>query len=269
MGDEPKPSSLPMDHLAANRAYWTSQSDSYAERAPRHWASEVITWGIWDTPETEIGALGDVGGLDVIELGCGTAYFSAWLARRGARPVGIDITPSQLATAGAMQARFGLRFPLVEASAENVPVRDERFDLALSEYGASIWCDPYRWVPEAARLLRPDGRLVFLRNSTILILTEDLDGAHDRLIRDYFGLHRIAWPDTKSVEFHLAYGDWIRLLRANGFEIENLVEIQAPAGAVSDYELVPAEWAHRWPSEEIWIVRKVSFESTALRSGRR
>jgi SAM-dependent methyltransferase len=255
-GTGPAGSSQPGLHVPRNRAYWTSLAPSYAERAPTQWADEEITWGIWNAPDSELDILGDVAGLDVIELGCGTAYFSAWLARRGARSVGIDVTPAQLATARAMQARFGPTFPLIEGSAEEVPLGDQRFDLAISEYGASIWCDPHRWVPEAARLLRPGGRLVFLRNSTILILTEDLEGAHDRLVRDYFGLHRIAWPDTDSVEFHLGYGDWIRLLRANGFEIEDLVEIQAPKGAASAYELVPSEWAHRWPSEEIWVACK-------------
>ena len=75
--------------------------------------------------------------MDTIELGCGTAYISAWLARRGARPVGIDITPAQLETARRMQGEFGLDFPLLEASAEDVPLPDESFDLAISEYGAS------------------------------------------------------------------------------------------------------------------------------------
>src|SRR6266536_5332672 len=78
---------------------------AYAERAPRNWAREEITWGIWNIPESRVAALGEVAGLDVVELGCGTAYFSAWLARRGARPVGIDPTPAQLATAKAMQDR--------------------------------------------------------------------------------------------------------------------------------------------------------------------
>ena len=60
---------------------------------------EEITWGVFGVPEREVGVLGDVSGLDVVELGCGTAYFSAWLARRGARPVGVDVTPAQLETA--------------------------------------------------------------------------------------------------------------------------------------------------------------------------
>ena len=97
-----------------------------------------------------------------IELGCGTAYWSAWLARRGARPVGLDNSSRQLATARVFQEEFDLRFPLVHADAERAPFRDASFDLAFSEYGAAIWCDPYRWIPEAARLLRPGGRLIFL-----------------------------------------------------------------------------------------------------------
>ncbi len=60
----------------------------------------------------------------------------------GARPVGVDVTPAQLATARRCQEQFGLTFPLVEASAEDVPLPDNSFDVAVSEYGASIWCDP-------------------------------------------------------------------------------------------------------------------------------
>src|SRR5438552_310116 len=238
----------PRDHVRRNVAVWTGFAPAYAERAPRNWAREEITWGMWDVPESRVNALGEVAGLDVVELGCGTAYFSAWLARKGARPVGIDPTPAQLATAKAMQARFGLHFPLIEASAEEVPLADGRFDLALSEYGASIWCDPHRWIPEAARLLRPSGRLVFLGNATIMMLTaDDLGNVGRDLHRDYFGMHRFEWPDDHSVEFHLGYGDWIRLLRANGFTVEGLVELQAPSGAPSPLDSIPPGWADRWP----------------------
>jgi SAM-dependent methyltransferase len=247
----------PRDHVRRNVAVWTGFAPEYGERAPRNWAREEVTWGIWHVPESRVNALGEVSGVDVVELGCGTAYFSAWLARRGAKPVGIDPTPAQLATAKAMQDRFALSFPLIEASAEEVPLADERFDLALSEYGASIWCDPYRWIPEAARLLGPGGRLVFLCNSTIMMLTADELGKVGRhLNRDYFGMHRFEWPDDHSVEFHLGYGDWIRLLRANAFTIEGLIELQAPPGMPSPLEYIPQGWAEHWPTEEIWIARK-------------
>src|SRR5580765_4470786 len=95
-----------------NAANWTQANSDYTdENAETNWASE-ISWGIWAVDESELNVLGDVAGLDVVELGCGTAYFSAWLARAGARPVGVDITPAQLATARRCQQAFGVTFPL-------------------------------------------------------------------------------------------------------------------------------------------------------------
>jgi SAM-dependent methyltransferase len=247
------------DHVDANREYWTTLAPSYAESAECAWAKPEAEWGVWGVPEAELQALPDVVGKDVVELGCGTAYFSAWLARRGARPVGVDVTPAQLETARAMQAQHGLEFPLVLASAEDVPLPDASFDLVLSEYGASIWADPYAWIPEASRLLRRGGELVFLVNGTLVMLcAPDDDDAHvgTALQRPYFEMHRFSWEG--SVEFHLGYGDWIRLLRANGFEIVDLIEVRAPEGAEREQEpgLASAEWARRWPSEEIWRARK-------------
>jgi SAM-dependent methyltransferase len=247
------------DDVARNRELWTRQNAEYTDgQARRAWAEEEISWGVWGIAERELRVLGDVAGLDVVELGCGTAYISAWLARRGARPVGVDVTPAQLDTARRCQQEFGLEFPLLEASAEEVPLPDASFDLAVSEYGASIWCDPYRWLPEAARLLRPGGRLVFLRNSTLVVLCWPDEGpAEERLLRPQFGMHRFEWPEG-GVEYQLGHGDWIRVLRANGFGIEDLIEIQAPADAENHpyYDEVTAEWARRWPSEEIWVARR-------------
>ena len=253
-------SELP-EHVRRNRGEWSSWAAEYAAEAPAAWAAEEITWGVWGVPEAEVQVLPEsVEGLDVVELGCGTAYVSAWLARRGARVVGVDITPAQLATARAMQERFGLEFPLLEASAEAVPLPDASFDLAVSEYGASIWADPYRWVPEAARLLRPEGELVFLVNGTLSILTSsDEEKPPGReLLRPYFGMHRFDWEDDDSVNFYLGYGDWIRLLRGCGFEVLDLVELQAPeSGREHRYPVLPERWwARRWPSEEIWRARK-------------
>jgi SAM-dependent methyltransferase len=146
------------DGVAANREPWTQANSEYAdEHAYRAWGAEDITWGIFNVAELQLGVLGDVRGLDVVELGCGTAYFSAWLARRGARPTGVDVTPAQLESARRCQDRFGISFPLIEADAGAVPLPSGRFDLAISECGASLWCDPARWVPEAARLLRQGG----------------------------------------------------------------------------------------------------------------
>jgi SAM-dependent methyltransferase len=249
-----------LDHVRANAAWWEGRHDDQLVLARLAWSAAEPTWGIFRIPESVAGLLpADLAGIHAVELGCGTAYVSAWLARRGARPVGVDPTPGQLRIAGQFQDEFALWFPLVRAAAEQVPLRDGGFDLVISEYGAAIWADPHRWIPEAARLLRAGGELVFLGNSTLLMLcVPDEDGlpATDRLLRPQFGMHRFEWPDDPKVEFHLGHGDWIRLLRANDFEIEDLVELRPQANAESDYPFVTGEWASRWPCEEVWRARR-------------
>jgi SAM-dependent methyltransferase len=209
-------------------------------------------------PESELRLLPELEGKDVIELGCGTAYVSAWLARRGARVTGIDNSLKQLETARRLQAEHALQFPLILGNAESVPLPDASFDLAISEYGAAIWCDPFLWIPEAARLLRPGGELLAIGNhafSMCLLPDEDLP-AGETLLRPYFGMHRFEWPDDGSVEFHLPHGELFRLLRDSGFEVLDLIEIQAPEGATSRHTHVTGEWARKWPAEEVWRARK-------------
>jgi SAM-dependent methyltransferase len=248
------------DDAKRNREDWTRANAAYTDAsASRMWAEEEITWGVFGIPEGSLGTLGDVSDLDVVELGCGTAYVSAWLAKRGARPVGVDVTPAQLATARRCQDETGIRFPLVEASAEDVPLSSGSFDLAVSEYGASIWCDPHRWIPEAHRLLRPAGRLWFLRNSTISTLCAPDEGKPaEALLRSQRGLGRLEWPGEVGVEWQLPHGELFRLLRGTGFDVLDLVELYAPDDAVDHpyYDTFSAEWSRKWPVEEIWVARK-------------
>ena len=191
-------SDLP-DYVKVNRDHWTKNNAAYTDgRAEHAWNEQQISWGVWNTPESEINVLPEVRGKDVVELGCGTAYVSAWLKRRGARRVvGVDITPAQLDSARRLNTKYGLGLELVEANAEATGLPGASFDLAISEYGASIWCDPYKWIPEAARLLRPNGELVFLRNSTLSILCmPDHGKVQERLQRPQLGLNRLDWPTT-------------------------------------------------------------------------
>ena len=252
----------PDDHIRRNRGSWDAAAAEYAEPGRENWTSPEPSWGIWGVPESQVGLLPEaLEGKDVVELGCGAGYVSAWLAKRGARPVGIDLSWNQLASAARFQREFGLRFPLIHGDAEGTPFRDESFDVAISEYGAAIWCDPFRWIPEVARLLRPGGELIFLGNASLLMLcVPDLEAdgaAGERLLRPQFGMHRFAWPDDPGVEFHLSHGDWIRLLRSNGFEVTDLIEIRPPEGSTTRYPFVTLEWSRRWPCEEVWKARKL------------
>lgn len=247
------------DDAAVNRALWTVVNGQYTDaHAYDAWARSDVVWGLFGNSEGQIGALGDVADLDVVELGCGTAFVSAQLAKLGARPVGVDVTPAQLETARRCQRHFDLPFPLVEASAEDVPLPDDSFDLAISEYGACVWCNPEHWVPEAARLLKPGGRLVFLTNSVQVTLCVPEAGGHakERLLRPQRGPSRVEWPGG-GVEFHPSHGEWIHILRKSGFLVEALHELYAAddVGTPEYYDIATAAWAKRWPVEDLWTAR--------------
>jgi len=238
----------------ANREFWDREADRYqAEQAVR------AAWGVWSLPEEELNVLGDVAGKDVLELGCGAAQWGIALARRGARVVGLDVSERQIGHARAALAAAGLDFPLVCAAAESVPLPDASFDVVVSDWGATAFCDPYSWVPEAARLLRPGGLLAFSGATPLswLCLNAEGDGWDARLNRESFGLGRLDQPDG-TVEFALPMGEWIRLFRAAGFALEDLLELRPPEGATSTFRDERAlAWARQWPLEQVWKLRRV------------
>lgn len=252
------------EHVAENRRLWDAMAPDWVARGERNWAQAEPDWGEWCIPESELAMLPeDMTGLDAIELGCGTAYVSAWMARRGARVVGIDNSEHQLATARRLAAEHDVDLTLLHGDAEAVPYPDGSFDFAISEYGAAIWCDPDAWIPEAHRLLRPGRRLVFLGNAPLAMVCSPLDGSApvtERLERDYFGLHRIDWRDAVDdpggIEFNLPVSAWFRLFRDTGFVVEDYVEIRNPDPTRPQRGTVTADWAHRFPSEQVWKLRR-------------
>jgi ubiquinone/menaquinone biosynthesis C-methylase UbiE len=201
-------------------------------------------------------------GMRAIELGCGTAYVSAWMARRGATVVGIDNSERQLETARRLAKTHGVDLELLHGDAESVPYPDGAFDFAISEYGAAIWCDPHAWVPEAHRLLAPGGDLVFLGTTPLAIICTPPSGAacEPHLHRHYFDLYVQDWRDVEidpgGIEFNLPISGWLRLFRETGFDVLDYLELQAPACTTGTPFAIPAEWAKRWPSEHVWRLRK-------------
>ena len=261
-------SDLP-DYVLRNREQWNAQAHEWVAGGERNWAGEP-TWGIWRIPERELRLLPeDMSGMRAIELGCGTAYVSAWMARRGARVVGIDASERQLATARRLAAEHGVELELLLGNAETVPRPDASFDFAISEYGAAIWADPYRWIPEARRLLRPGGRLVFLGNHPLAALTIDLqgDGPCGRELRNpYFGMHRMDWrePDGgEGTEFNLPISEWMRLFAEECFAVELYHEQRAPERGREVRYYVTGDWARDFPAEQVWQLRCAPGEEGA------
>ncbi len=245
------------DYEQRNRAFWDADADDYQALHGEQLAGGR-RWGTWAIPDDDVGVLGDVGGLDVLELGCGGAQWSIALARDGARAVGLDQSRAQLRHARDAVGAAAVRVPLVCASAEAVPFADASFDLVFCDHGAMSFCEPARSVPEVARVLRAGGRLVFNKATHLMYLTYDWRRRRqDTRLGVGFFEQRVFSTGEGSVDFHVGHGEWIRLFRAHGLAVEDLVELRAPEDPTTTYvDFVPHDWARRWPAEEIWTVRK-------------
>jgi SAM-dependent methyltransferase len=242
-----------------NREAWDRRSDEYQAVNAAFIGRPEPRWGMWQLPEAELQILGDVVGKDVLELGCGAAQWSILLAGLGARVVALDNSARQLEHARELMAASGVDFPLVHTSAEGVPLPDASFDVVFCDHGAMTFADPYRTVPEVARLLRPGGLFAFSHSTPFAMVCWNPESKtmERRLVGAYFGMHRFDELGDEPVEFNLPYGEWIRVFRENGFRVEALLEIRPPEGAESTYRTAEeTEWARSWPMEEIWLCRK-------------
>ena len=244
------------DHARRNRETWDKEAADYQARHADAIEHEAPHWGMWQLPESELRALGELDGRDVLELGCGAGQFGLSLVRQGARVTGIDNSERQLEFA---RANVGDRMTLVHGSAEALPFADASFDLVCCDHGAMGFSDPRVVVPEVARVLRPGGRFAFSGLTPIEWITFDArtDAASRELQRDYFGLRSMEVDG--GVEFMLTYGEWIRVFTSAGLAIRDLIEVRPPEGATSTYrDEAATEWARHWPMEQIWVVDRVA-----------
>jgi SAM-dependent methyltransferase len=243
-----------------NRAFWDDDADDY--QAAHHADISNPAWGAFRIPEAELQVLPDLTGLAVLELGCGGAQSSLAFTAAAAVSVGIDLSIGQLRHGRDHVADAGRRLPLVCGSALATPFRDRSFDLVFCDHGAMSFCDPTATVPEVARLLRPGGWFVFSISTLLHNVCFPLDDPDatisDRLVQPMFDTHAFDWGDG-TIDFQMLHGDWVRLFRATGFVIEDLVEPRPAADAATGYDgFADTDWARRWPAEEIWKVRRVA-----------
>ncbi len=248
-------SSVNSDHERRNREFWDADADAYQDVHGEQLAGGR-RWGVWGLPEDELRALGATRDLDVLELGCGGAQWSIAHDREGARIIGLDQSRAQLGYAVGAQRASDVAFPLICAAGEALPFATASFDLVFCDHGAMSFCDPARSVPEVARVLRTGGQLVFNKATIFeyLCWNERKERLSRKLHAPYFGSRR--YDSDGTVDFQIPYGDWIRLFRAHGLMVEDLIELRAPEHATTTYESWDPEWCRQWPGEEIWRVCK-------------
>lgn len=236
-----------------NRKAWDADSAEYQSKHGNELAGDkALAWGVWRIPEAELKVLGPVTGRRILELGCGAAQWSLALRKKRACPVGMDISLNQLRHVTRS------KLPLVQADTLALPFREAAFEIVFCDYGATTFADPHLYVPEVARVLEPGGLFAFTTTTPFIQMCWP-DGAPEvttTLHAPYFGMLRMAWSDDDTVDYQLPYGEWIRVFRANGFIVEDLIEVQPPKGARSSFPGRPLSWARKWPAEMIWKVRR-------------
>ncbi|POM26649.1 putative methyltransferase YcgJ [Actinomadura rubteroloni] len=245
-----------MDSIPANRRFWNKISRAYQHEHDPQIGATPRLWGMYAIPDAHLNALGDVKGKRVLELGCGAGQWSRSIAAEGANVVGLDLSEAQLTEAA--RAMGTARYPLVQGAAERLPFAAESFDVVFCDHGGLSWAPPHLAVPQAARVLRHGGRLVFNVASPWFEACYDEEARHvtTTLQRDYFGLHTVA-EDQGAASYQLTYGGWIKVLRAAGLIIDDLIEPRPDAGTPNGYNKTdPPDWAHRWPAEMLWITHK-------------
>lgn len=251
------------DYLTTNRDIWNVDAPNWVNSAERLWQLQTPEWGNWANSEDCLHLLpAEMRDMDAIELGCGTGYVSGWMNRRGARVTAIDISKEQLATARRIAEQHNADITFIEGNAEKTGLPDASFDFAISEYGASIWCPPDKWLREAWRLLRPGSRLVFLGDHPLSLICSPVDGspADRTLHRPYRGMWGADWTEVENepsgVCFNLTTSSWIELFNEIGFSVISYQELYAHDGDEGTRGAVPADWAKSHPIEQVWHLDK-------------
>jgi SAM-dependent methyltransferase len=224
-----------MANRAASRYWWDQDADNYQVEHGDFLGDCDLVWCPEGLREEDAGLLGDVDGKRILEVGCGAASGSRWLAAKGAQPVALDISAGMLHHAQAAASRTGVDVPLVQADAMALPFRNESFDIAFTAYGAVPFVDDSALVmQEVYRLLYPGGRWVFSVTHPLRWCYLDDPGA-DGLVAVYSYFDRTPYIEYTDngvptyVEHHRTIGDRIRELTGTGFILNDLVEPEWPA----------------------------------------
>lgn len=224
------------ESAAANRRWWDADADDYHATHGEFLGEADFVWCPEGLREDVTELLGDVRDARVLEIGCGSGPCARWLAERGARVVGLDISAGMLRHGVEANRRSGIAVPLVHADAERLPFAEGSIDVACSAFGAVPFvADSAAVMREVARVLRPGGRWVFAVTHPIRWIFPDDPGPEGLTVaQSYFDRTPYVEIDAAGVptyvEHHRTLGDRIREIVGAGLMLEDLVEPEWPPG---------------------------------------
>lgn len=224
----------------ANRQWWDHDADNYHSEHGRFLGTYTdggdFVWCPERLREEDAQLLGTVADRDILEIGCGSAPCSRWLAAHGARAIGIDLSRRMLGIGLAAMAADTRRVPLIQATAEALPFADVSFDIVCSSFGAVPFvADSAAVMAEVARVLRPGGRWVFSINHPMRWMFLDDPGPDGLIVQiPYFDRTPYSEVDADGaityVEHHRTIGDRVREIRSAGLILDDIVEPEWPEG---------------------------------------
>ena len=162
----------------------------------------------------------DLRGMRCLEVGCGAAQNSIYLASRGARCVAVDISHGQLAHARHFAADADADISLVCGDMDDLPFGDVGvFDFIHSVYALAFSCEPQRAIAQMSRMLKPGGTcLLSMAHPVFSAEWLEIDGEGcGTFVTDYFRPppDQRELPDGEVIRSRAypisAVADWLRL----------------------------------------------------------
>lgn len=245
----------------ASRVGWDRMADDYQAEHGDFLGGADLVWGPEGLREADIGLLGSLPDRTVLEVGCGAAQASRWLAAGGAHAYGIDISHRQLQHARRLDDERGTATPVLQADAACLPFGAEVFDIAFASHGAvSFVADAAALHAEIARVLRPGGRWVFSVTHPVRWCFPDDPGPAGLTATSSY------WDDTPYVErddagratyveHHRTLGEDLRCLRTAGFVLDDLVEPQWPSTLTASWGAWSPLRGRLLPGTAIYVCR--------------
>lgn len=222
--------------VRANRRWWDEEASAYYLEHGDFLGDAELVWGPEGWTEAQLGVLGDVTGLRVLEIGAGAAQGSRYLRACGAEVAATDLSRGMLRQAQAIDAGGADPGPsLLQCDGAALPFADAAFDLVFTAYGVLPFvADAAGVVAEASRVLRPGGRLVFATTHPIRWAFPDDPGREGLTAQSsYFDRTPYVEEDDAGrvtyVEHHRTVGDWVEVLTRAGLILRDLLEPEWPS----------------------------------------